>query len=127
MVTISQVSEAELIEAYYSGSELAIQGMMYYLTIVTGYLVVAHFAGKTLLRRQIVLINTIFVVFSLFSIWGSVAFFEEASYYWHQTAAYQTLQNEEFVTPGKIVGLLEALVILACLNYMREIRARSQI
>ncbi len=80
------MSEAELIEAYVSSSEIAIATLTFYLTIVTGYLVVAHLAGATLLRRQVVLVNAIFVVFALFALWGTVAYFRIASYFWAQTA-----------------------------------------
>ena len=119
------MGEAELIDAYISASELAVQTMMFYLTIVTGYVVVAHFAGATLLTRQIVFVNSIFVVFGFLAVWGSVGYFTTASHFWLQTAAYAAIQDEEFLGPAVLVGSIESAGILASLLYMRDIRSRA--
>ena len=119
------MTEAELIEAYVSFSEIAIAAMTFYLTIITGYLVVAHFAGPTLQRRQIVTVNGIFIVFALFTMWGTVAYFRTASYFWTQSAAYQVLRDEDFVSPHLVVGIVQFLTLLASLNYMWDLRRRA--
>ena len=118
------MTEAEMIEAYVSSSEIAIAAMTFYLTIITGYLVVAHFAGPTLRRRQIVTVNAIFIVFALFTMWGTVAYFRTASYFWTQSAAYQLLRDEDLLSPHLVVGVVQFLTLLASLNYMWDIRRR---
>ena len=120
------MNEQELLDLYISASELAVQTMMFYLTIITGYLVVAHFAGANLLKGQIIVVNMIFIVFSAFSMWGSIVYFNTASHFWQQTQTYQEFLDEELLTPGVLIGVLEFFGIVASLNYMRDIRSRAR-
>ena len=120
------MNEAELITAFIGASELAVQTMMFYLSIVTGYLIVAHFAGAKLRTRQLVVVNGIFVVFSALAMWGTVSYFMTASHFWVQSETYQSVLDEEIFGPAPLAGALEALGIVASLDYMRDIRRRAR-
>jgi hypothetical protein len=119
------LSEAELLEATANFHSLAMAAMVFYLSIVSGYLIVSHFAGAELARSQVVLVTGLFLAFTSFAMWGSVVYFWMASHFFHQTNAYQLLQTEEIVSPAIIVGIVELLGLVGTLKFMRDIRARS--
>lgn len=64
-------TEAELIEAGTSLAEAGMFGISIYITVVSGYLVVAYIAGKDLERFQLFTISLLFVTFSFFAAFGS--------------------------------------------------------
>ena len=118
------LSEAELLETVTNYHGLAVSAMVFYFSIVTAYLVSAHFVGEELERSQAVTITFLFVAFASFATAGSIGYFWQASHYLRQTQAYQTLQLEELVAPHALIGTAEILGILASLWFMRRIRAR---
>lgn len=119
------MNESELIDAASAWNELGLETMVFYLSIVTGYLVVAHLVGAKLLKRQIIFINTLFIVFAGFAMWGSYEDFRISAYFWTQTAASKELHGEQPMQPHHFVAILEILGILASLNFMREVRRNS--
>ncbi|MGR8949750.1 MAG: hypothetical protein ACU84Q_17040 [Gammaproteobacteria bacterium] len=120
------MNEEQLLAATAAFSELAIEAVMLYLTLVTGYLIVAHIAGANLNSRQLYLINSLFAIFGLFCIWGSVGYFSYASYFWTQTPTYEIFRDEQWLSPNSVIGTIELLGIMASLNYMREIRSAKK-
>jgi len=118
------LSEAELLETVTNYHGLAVSAMVFYLSIVTAYLVSAHFVGEELERSQVGTITFLFVAFAFFATAGSVGYFWQASHYFRQTQSYQTLQIEELVSPHALIGTAEILGIVASLWFMRQIRAR---
>ncbi len=119
------MSEAELLEAAANFHSLAMAAMVFYLSIISGYLVVAHFAGAALARSQAFLVTCLFLAFSIFALWGSVVYFWIASYFLQQAAAYESLRTEEWVSPAVAVGIVELLGIVGGLKFMRDIRANA--
>ncbi len=116
------MSEAELLETVTNYHELAVSAMVFYLSIVTAYLVAAHLVGDELERPQVATITFLFVAFSSFATAGSVGYFWQASYYFRETQAYQILQLEELVSPHVLIGAAEVLGIFASLWFMRGVR-----
>ena len=64
-------TEPELIEAGTSMVEAGMFGISIYLSVVSGYLVVAYIAGQQLSRFQLFTISVLFVTFSFFAAFGS--------------------------------------------------------
>ena len=122
----SVLNEAELLETVTNYHGLAVSAMVFYLSIVTAYLVSAHFVGKQLDRFQVATITFLFVAFSCFATAGSIGYFWQASHYFRQTKAYQTLQIEELVSPHSLIGTAEVLGIVASLWFMRQVRGERQ-
>jgi hypothetical protein len=120
----SVVSEAELLETVTNYHDLAISAMVFYLSIVTAYLVAAHFVGEELERSQVATITFLFVAFSFFATAGSVGYFWQASFYFRQSEAYRILQLEELISPHILIGIAEGLGIVASLWFMRQIRSK---
>ena len=55
-------TQSRLIEAATSYLDLSVATFAVYLTLVSGYLIVAYIAGRELSRTQLVIINSLFVV-----------------------------------------------------------------
>ena len=64
------MTEAELLEHYWNGQEMAIESFLAYITILSGYLVAAFIVGERLSKPQTLIVTTGFIIFTLFAIWG---------------------------------------------------------
>ena len=57
------MNESELLEAILGFNEIALSSMMYYLSIVSGYLMAAYVVGKTLTSRKAIYISLSNILF----------------------------------------------------------------
>ena len=88
-----------------------------YITITSGYLLVAYLAGKDLTRMQAVIIAVLYVTFATFNTIAVVRYFQSAFYFGHTYGAGLTPY-----WPVYGLGSLFALGILACLKFMWDVR-----
>ncbi len=116
------MSEAELIETFTNFHTLAMGAMVFYLSIVTAYLIVARFAGAELERSQVVIITGLFVVFAAFAVWGSVWYFGIGGLFWGQTEANTRLRVQQILRPDLVIGIAEVLGVFASLKFMLDVR-----
>jgi hypothetical protein len=58
------LSQYEFLELVYAANEAGNTALTIYMSIVTGYLVVAYAVGASLNRLQIILINSLFLFFA---------------------------------------------------------------
>ena len=56
------MTEAEIIASWTSLTEISATATAIYLSLVSGYLVVAYVAGKNLEKLQLIVVNTLFVI-----------------------------------------------------------------
>ena len=68
------MTEAELLEHYWSAQELGITAFLGYITMLSGYLVVAFLIGQRLSQMQAVFISAGFTIFTIFSLWGTMVY-----------------------------------------------------
>ena len=102
------MSEAELLEHYWNGQEMAIESFLAYMTILSGYLVAAFFVGERLSKPQTLIVNTGFIIFTLFAIWGAFTFWN-ASY---ATSVKLALSHPELIP---VFWLNPAVVATVCM------------
>ncbi len=114
----------ENVEQILAAAQLAIEHMAQaqdvmalYLTVTSGYLLVAFLAGKDLTRLQASIITTLFVVFQAISTFAVMSYFAGAVYFGH---TYGAGRVPTWV--GGTVGLVFAAGILACLKFMWDVR-----
>ncbi len=62
------MSHYELADILGSYIAYAMAGMSLYLTVVSGYILVAYLAGASLSKSQSFIVNSIFIPFSLFTV-----------------------------------------------------------
>ena len=61
---------ADYVFMYWSGQEMGIQSLMMYLTVSSGYLIVACLAGAQLTRSQTLFVSALFFIFASYALWG---------------------------------------------------------
>ena len=69
------MSQSDYVELFLGMQEAGATALTIYLTVISGYLVVAYLAGSDLSRFQNIFVSVVFVVFSGFATWGVVAYF----------------------------------------------------
>ncbi|MDH4041461.1 MAG: hypothetical protein OEV88_12460 [Gammaproteobacteria bacterium] len=112
----------------YSSQAMAnyIAFLVVYLTLVSSYLVIAFMVGKSLLRRQVALINTFFIAFSLFNLFAQAMSLRNALMAYSNAAS--GLEDMLSMTTNQILVLIlttaffEIGIILACIKFMWDIR-----
>ena len=102
------MSEAELLEHYWNAQEMAIEAFLAYITILSGYLIVAFVVGERLSKLQALIITIGFITFTSFSIWGAVTFWNST----YVTAVSVASTHPEITSFG---WLNPAHVALACM------------
>ena len=70
------MTEAELLEHFWSTQEMALSSFALYLTVFSAYLIVAYMAGAKLSTAQATLVSLGFLVSCGLIIWG-------VTVYWH--------------------------------------------
>lgn len=120
---------ADYISMFWSAQEMGVQALMLYVTVTSGYLIVAYLVGAQLTRSQVLFVSALFVVFALYSLWG-------VTQYW--TSGYLTdLAFKEHIPHEYIelnrVGLNPALIslpmgilgILGSVKFMWDLRKKG--
>jgi hypothetical protein len=123
------MSESDYAQMFWSAQEMGVNALMLYLTVISGYLVVAYLVGKELSRAQSRFISTIFVVFATYALWGVV------QYWWTGDQLRILLEAGEFGTvadlnflglnPALIAGPMGVVGVFGALRFMWDVR-RSQ-
>jgi len=72
------MTEYELIDAAASYFALATGALMIYFSVLTAYLVAAHFAGPGMSRVQVLIVTGLYLTMQLFTTWGTVLWFSSA-------------------------------------------------
>ena len=88
-----------------------------YVTVTSGYLLVAYLAGKELTRLQAVIISVLFVTLATFNTIAVVSYFQSAFYFGHTYGA-----GRAPYWPVYGLGTLFFLGIFACLKFMWDVR-----
>jgi hypothetical protein len=120
------MSEADLAESFWNAQEMGVNALMVYMTVISGYLVVAYLVGADLTVNQSRFISALFVVFALFSLWGVVQYWwtgEQIRRFLDSTdlARVATL-NALDLNPALIGGPMGLAGIVGALRFMADVR-----
>jgi len=100
---------------------LALMTITIFISIVTGYLITAYKVGAELSKTQVWFLSFIFVIFSVFTIWGSVVYFSVGD----RIVSSMTAEASQIsISPTHVVGILETIILAGCLFFMRNIRRK---
>lgn len=120
------MSEADLAESFWNAQEMGVNALMLYLTVISGYLVVAYLAGRELTVSQSRFISSVFVVFSGYALWGVV------QYWWTGDQLRLFLESHDFgrvatlnalnLNPALIAGPMGIAGIFGALRFMFDTR-----
>jgi hypothetical protein len=116
------MTEAELLEHYWNAQGMAVNAFVAYISILSGYLVVAFIIGVKLTRAQTIFMSIGFMVFQVFCIWGTFT-------YWNmgyiaaatlKSALPEILPIE--LNPAYLAGILQFGGVVGALKFMWDIR-----
>ena len=119
------MSEYELVDAFWSAHMAAATALVFYLSIVSGYLFIAYSVGRNLLRSQVAFINLLFVVFGTFTTWGTYIYFRAGTEYYRRIenlSLTDFLGIDQTLAPHKIVAVILVAGMIGCLKFMWDVR-----
>ena len=94
-----------------------------FISLITGYLVIAYVVGSTLKLSQVSIINGIFLVVVAWSTWAGFAYVMGGAYY---AAVGGSMNPERVIYAGPMIGYVTVavyvFVTLACLKFMWDVR-----
>lgn len=117
------MTEAELVSAAQALWANVIALMAILLSVVSAYLIVAYLAGSKLTQSQAIIVNTLFVLVSVFLVWGMFTLAERALE--HATLAIDmSTQRELGPTPNvaRAIVAMFGVCSLASLKFMWDVR-----
>ena len=63
------MTDQEILTDWSSVHALAVSAMMFYFSIICGFLIAAYTVGKDFTRSQSIYVSSLFVIFALFALW----------------------------------------------------------
>ena len=121
------MTESELLSTI---SEIGAQNWQiteYVLTVVTGYLLIAHFIGAKLNRFQVSVVNGLYLLMHSMGIWTSYGGMQRLHYYAAQLSeldpsspSITSVEGGSWVLWSPVV--LGLMVMTACLTFMWNVR-----
>mgnify|MGYP003581546546 CR=1 FL=1 len=114
------MTEAERIALFTDAHGLALATLSIFITIVTAYLVAAYLVGRELTTFQVRFMSLLFLVFSGFTIWGTLAYFYIGDSL--STESGPTWLTPLGMKPSLVVVPIQVLIVLGCLYFMRSMR-----
>ena len=117
-MTDAEIWELILISQANSATYFAI-----FLTIVSGYLVVAYTAGAKLLRSQIRIINTVFILSTVSMSFATYAQTRRGAFLLDfASPKYTSPESAAMVLAPTAMGATQLAVTIACLIFMWQVR-----
>ena len=121
------MSEGEIVEAITAYHDLVISMMGLYITVVSGYLIVAYLVGSKLTTPQTGVVSSLFIVMSVFTTYGAYGFLTRGFVYVEmQNAISPDLTNYASPVLAIVLPALMLGGILAALKFMRDVRAADR-
>lgn len=118
--------ESMLVDAFTSYMELSISSMAIYLTLVTGYLVVAYFAARELSLKQLVISSTLFIFASSVAAFSSYRYAFIGMKYAARLTELGAPNQSDFLQPGVyLYGSILFAGIVAALYFMWSTRSST--
>ncbi len=74
-----ELTPAEQLESIAAMADIGISTLAIYISVISGYLVVAFLIGKRLTKSQLTIVTSLFVVFGLILSFGSFIFFQNVA------------------------------------------------
>ena len=112
---VEQIIEVAQLVADLTNS--AHESLTLYVSVTSGYLLVAYLVGKDLSRLQVFIVTVLYAVFAAFNTLSATNYFYHAHYFGH---TYGQGRAPEWPIYG--LGILLSLGVLASLKFMWDVR-----
>jgi hypothetical protein len=117
------VTEAELLAVSHESWSNAISLVALFVSILSGYLIVAYMVGKNMTRSQIVILNTLFLGLSGFFVLGALEFARislEMEYLALEIGTQRIVEPQAYLPYG--LTMFYGICIIAALRFMWDVR-----
>jgi hypothetical protein len=112
----------ELIEAAGTYYGLGVDVLTLYITITSGYLIVAYLIGDKLTKTQVAIVNTLYIVMSSITAYGTTIWIVRGAYFSLQQSAIEVgMVHATYIAPA-MIGVFMIGGIVACLKFMWDVR-----
>ena len=105
---------------------MGVQALMLYLTVSSGYLIVAYLVGARLTKSQTLFISSLFFVFSSYALWGVTQYWTSGEEAYLALKALGVLEHVELnyvgINPAVIALPMGILGIIGSLKFMWDVR-----
>jgi hypothetical protein len=117
------MTEADLLEVATSTYGLAVDGLSFYMTVTTAYLIAVYLVGAKLTRFQMTVISTLYVIMTGVSTYALDSWLKRGVYYMAKARALDA-DSPIYANAAVAVIMTATLVagIFACLLFMWSIR-----
>lgn len=116
------MSETELVQHFWSGVENGLSALTIYISVFSGYMIVAYLVGARLTSLQCTIATGAFLVFGGYCVWGGVVFWNSV----YVTAKELRDIRPELLpidlNPAYVVFILLLIGILGALKFMWDVR-----
>ena len=122
------MTEYEYRDLFFTLIERSETAGLAFLTVISGYLIVAYLAGAKLNRNQVILISALFVGYSIAQILAQVSqinsllLISSTTGQLYPNSPISVSQDVNLIKLGFVWPFLEFLAMLASLKFMRDIR-----
>jgi len=113
------MTDYETAELTFSLISYGITTMALYFTVVSSYMIGAYMIGAQLSKSQLIIISSLFSVFSMSLAFGTYSFFDTAISYGGASSG----SIEYWLAP--VIGLAELIGIIAAFKFMYDIRNKK--
>ena len=109
---------------------MGVQALLLYLTVTSGYLIVAYSVGAQLTKSQCLFVSTLFVVFAYYSLWGVTQYWTTGDLTRIAFEAYDPINyielNSVGLNPAVISLPMGVFGIVGSLKFMWDVRKKAK-
>jgi len=116
------MSEAELVQHYWSSIESGLSALSLYISVFTGYLLMAYLVGSRLTTHQCSIATGAFLVFSAYNIWGNIAFWNSAYVVAKELENVRPELLSVDLNPAYVAAVLLSIGVVGALKFMWDVR-----
>jgi hypothetical protein len=116
------MSEAELVQHYWSSVENGLSALALYISVFTGYLLMAYLVGSRLTSVQCTIATGAFLVFTGYNIWGNIAFWNSAYVVAKELKDVRPELLLIDLNPAYIAAALLSIGVIGALKFMWDVR-----
>lgn len=116
------MSETELVQHFWSGVENGLSALTMYISVFSGYLLVAYLVGARLTSLQCAISTGAFLVFGGYCIWGNAVFWNAVYVAAIELRSVRPELLPVDLNPAYVATILLLIGILGALKFMWDVR-----
>jgi hypothetical protein len=118
------MTEAELVEAITSYFDIAVATLTLYMTVCSGYLIVAYMVGGNLTTSQAFIVSTLYCFIAAVTTYAFYAWAQRALDYLviQESSGISSIDTAATPIMASVLTAIMSAGVLACLKFMWDVR-----